>query len=111
VAHPRNPGPLGRCTGTGSGSGPASASRAGLADGFGPRSKKEIFMFPKHFPFNTEVELNPGKILRILRKLWKFSWWLIGIFGTTFVLVTLTKGQPYSNEKWNSDLNLNLDKV
>jgi hypothetical protein len=35
----------------------------------------------------------------------------LNIFGTSFVLGTLTKGQTYSNEKWNSDLNLNLDRI
>jgi hypothetical protein len=61
--HPENPGPLGRRTERGSWSRPAFASRAGPADGFGTRSRKEFFIFPKHFPFNTEVELNPGKYL------------------------------------------------
>jgi hypothetical protein len=45
VGHPRKPSPLGRHTERGSWSGPAFASRAGPADGFGPQSRKEIFIF------------------------------------------------------------------
>jgi hypothetical protein len=31
--------------------------------------------------------------------------------GTTFVLGTLTKGQPYSNEKWKSNMDSNLERI
>jgi hypothetical protein len=45
------------------------ASRVGgRFNGFGPR--RECFSFiPKHFPYNTKVENNSGKILRFLRNL------------------------------------------
>jgi hypothetical protein len=36
--------------------------------------EKRVFIFPKHFPYNTEVNLILGKILRDLRTLWEFSW-------------------------------------
>jgi hypothetical protein len=38
------------------------------------REEKMIFIFPKHFLLNTEVAIKLGKILRFLRKLWKFSY-------------------------------------
>jgi hypothetical protein len=71
--------------------------RAGLMDL--AHEEKWFFFFPMHFPYNIEVKLILEKILREHRKLWKFSWRKIRIFGTTFVLATLTKGQPNENEK------------
>jgi hypothetical protein len=51
-----------------------------------------------------------GKILKNLRKLGNFFWRQIRVFGTTFVLDTLTKGQWISNENWNSDLRLEFER-
>jgi hypothetical protein len=49
------------------------ASRVGPVDGFGPRREKNYF-YPKHFSFNTELNLIPGNLLRDLIKLLKFYW-------------------------------------
>jgi hypothetical protein len=45
--------------------------RANLEDS--AHEDKWFFFFPIHFPFNTEVEIILGKILRDLTKLWEFS--------------------------------------
>jgi hypothetical protein len=79
----------------------SSADRAGFGWRVEPTKEKGFFILLMHFSFNIEVEIILGEILRDLIKLWKFSWRLIGIFGTTFVLGTLTKGQQNSNEKRN----------
>jgi hypothetical protein len=75
---------------------------------FGPR-RRNVFSFSTEISKYTGVKINLGKILRDLRKLWKFAWMLNLIFGTTFVLSTLIICQPYSKEKKNTDMDLNLE--
>jgi hypothetical protein len=66
--------------------------------------KDNCFLFLTEFSIQHRSPIIPGEILRYLIKLWEFSCRKIRIFDTTFVLCTLTKDQPISNEKWNSDL-------
>jgi hypothetical protein len=72
VGHIGTPGPLGSGGREGSYGGPGRLRGLGRFDEFVPRRENDFFC-PLHFSYNIEVELIPGKIFRIIRKLWEFS--------------------------------------